>query len=598
MNEARKTLKERITQGIQPFLRKLALRYPRFAYRAIETLMSNLKLSDYSPTEESRIADILIRRLQSSSSASSEGYRIASTLLQNLTVKDNFSEILRIINLLLSRATAADRQGEVRQVVEILLMYLKLAPLASAEILEIVEVCLRHPDSEHAQAAIIQVCLDNFKPTDASTAQIAAEVFSLSRTSLDYLKTAQVVPEDYHRAVQQLLDYLSSCHRARSTPKRLVDALPEHLEAVEISVSERYNAIQAVINQTPIDMDSLYIPYNIIDGILRKLNREPKRLALEGLSAFAYVDTNFYLDKVYTRTKRSLMEDTFWRYGPEYIRIVAQNVCTTLLKYTSIVGKSYCEMGCGVHHPFGVSAAMYINGTVDNVAVDISEADIGRAAEAIYELLTDVLARPSDWHWSGIERSAFLERIYHFELAALKRGDLAAGLSKVALRHAVMDIQQPTVPQKSIQLMSSWAVLEHFLDFPMAARQMFALMAEGGIAFHLIDLRDHRVYSEPHRYHEWSMLAEDETWTDGLVNRLRAQEFKVCFEQAGFEILELECVKQDLPDGFEGQVQGRFAQMSLEELRTVTVTCVLKKPVLSKDLGLQWQEQPEKAWIN
>lgn len=125
--------------------------------------------------------------------------------------------------------------------------------------------------------------------------------------------------------------------------------------------------------------------------------------------------------------------------------------------------------------------------------------------------------------------------------------------------------------------MTSRSVLEHFLDFDVAVDRFFALMRKGGVASHYIDLVDHRAYGSSD-YHYWSFLAEDENWSDGLVNRLRSSEIKSSFERAGFEILRYENRVAEMPVGFRKLIVGRFREMTEEELSATGVFCVLRKP--------------------
>ena len=125
--------------------------------------------------------------------------------------------------------------------------------------------------------------------------------------------------------------------------------------------------------------------------------------------------------------------------------------------------------------------------------------------------------------------------------------------------------------------MSSRAVLEHFLDFEMACHKLWALMSPGSVAYHEIDLVDHRAYGSL-KYHWWSFLAEDEQWSDGLCNRLRASEIREYFERTGFEIIAYDARdKVEMPIEFRKQLKGRFASMSDEELNSIRVVFLIKK---------------------
>lgn len=284
------------------------------------------------------------------------------------------------------------------------------------------------------------------------------------------------------------------------------------------------------------------------------------------------------LEPIYISARRKLLQSRKWRYGPLFVRDNVKPVREKLAKYNiSIKDKVYCDLGCGTHHPYGTSAVMYINGAASTIATDVEDSDSKRAAEALYELLLDCLVNPDSWHWSSLAREEYLTRVQNFDFKALREGDLQVGLASVPLEHIVTSIYEPTIPLGTIDIMSSRAVLEHFLDFEMACHKLRALMAPAGVAYHLIDLDDHRAYGST-QYHRWSFLAEDEQWSDGLCNRLRASEIREYFERADFEIIAYDLIKKaEMPMGFRKQLKGRFASMSDEELNCTQVSCLIKK---------------------
>ena len=268
-----------------------------------------------------------------------------------------------------------------------------------------------------------------------------------------------------------------------------------------------------------------------------------------------------------------------WRYGPDGIRTRARRAFERILPLTDIRGKAYAEIGCGAHHPLGTSAVAYLNGVASTLALDVTPIDLPeRAAEALYDLLVECLARPGEWHWSAIGRAEFLDRVRHFDLEALRAGRLAEGLGRAAVRHTVADLYTCELKPGSVDILLTWAVLEHFPDPARAVRALFDLTATGGLAVHAVDLTDHRALVDPDRYHRWSFLAEDEDWSDGLCNRVRYGEFLDLFRGAGFEIVAAPVQRAALPEGFRARLQGRFARMPDDELSVFAFDCVLRKP--------------------
>jgi Methyltransferase domain len=284
------------------------------------------------------------------------------------------------------------------------------------------------------------------------------------------------------------------------------------------------------------------------------------------------------LEPIYISSRRKLLQSRKWRYGPLFVWDNAKPVFDKLAEYNiSVEGKVYCDLGCGTHHPYGTSAIMYINGAASTIATDMQDADKRRAAEALYDLLQDCLVNPDSWHWSSVTREEYLTRIQNFNFKALREGNLEVGLVSVPLKHIVTSIYEPSIPSGGIDIISSRAVLEHFLDFEIACHKLWALMSPGSIAYHLIDLVDHRSYGSL-EYHQWSFLAEDEQWSDGVCNRLRASEIYKYFENTGFEIKACDVTKNaEMPMGFRKQLRGRFASMSDEELNTLQIACLIKK---------------------
>jgi len=285
------------------------------------------------------------------------------------------------------------------------------------------------------------------------------------------------------------------------------------------------------------------------------------------------------LDRLFTASRRQLLSIPGWRYGTSFVHTVVTRTVRELTRYTPIEGKVYCDIGCGQYHPYGISAVMYINGATSTIAVDMQEANRARAAEALYDLLVDCLAHPQDWRLSSICKEEFFDRIGRFNLKALRLGDLNDGLADTPLRYVIGDIRDVGIQPESIDLMSTTAVLEHFLDFETAAKQLFSFMSAGAIACHAIDLKDHRAYAQPEKYSWWSFLAEEESWSDSHTSRLRSTEIRHLLEKTGFEILRYDGTERgDLPADIRNSFKGRFSSMSEEELSITRVDCVLRKP--------------------
>jgi hypothetical protein len=156
-----------------------------------------------------------------------------------------------------------------------------------------------------------------------------------------------------------------------------------------------------------------------------------RRLLDEGALESVVLDPRLYegrpwddLDRVYTICRRQLRARPEWRYGPARVYEVAKEGFEAVRPYISLDDQVCCDLGCGVYHPYGVSAILYLNGARSTIALDRDDSDQPRAAEALADLLLDCLSSPDRWHWSGSERSDFLQRAHQFGLPTLQEGRL------------------------------------------------------------------------------------------------------------------------------------------------------------------------------
>jgi hypothetical protein len=286
------------------------------------------------------------------------------------------------------------------------------------------------------------------------------------------------------------------------------------------------------------------------------------------------------LDHLYTVCRRRLDAHPEWRFGPRRTGDIAAFVLDELGRWGTLQGKVYCDVGCGTLNPYGTAAFVYLNGADATWSLDVSAVtDHRRAAEALFDLLVDCAVRPDFWHRSDLPRDEYLRRWHRFDLAKLRDGDLEGGIAGLPFRHVVGDIRNGLVPDGSVHLLSSEAVVEHLDDLPRAAARLYALMAPGGVAAHNVDVRDHRIYSTPRRYTPWSFMEEedDAPLKNWKCNGLRCGEVIACFEGAGFKVHALHRIRETPPPGLRDRLRGRYAALSDEELETVGFTCVMTR---------------------
>lgn len=298
-----------------------------------------------------------------------------------------------------------------------------------------------------------------------------------------------------------------------------------------------------------------------------------KILSLKILKKYNYL----LLDSIYSETRRILFKNNHWRFGYNRTEVVVNEFIEYLSKYTDVKGKTYLDLGCGKHHPFGHSAIMYLNGAKKTIAFDLDKYDDNRrAAEALYDLLADCALNRKKWMFFNKEKEYF-DRIDSFESNELRLGNLSNGINENPLSHIQGNIESIDFPNNSIDILTSKSVLEHFLNFEVAMKNCYRFLAANSYSFHSIDLVDHRTYRNKKKYNYWSFLTEPEEWTDNLCNRLRSSEIKEIFKKIGFEILEWDEIKHPLPQNLRKNLKGKFAKMSDEELSVTRVKCVLRK---------------------
>ncbi len=298
-------------------------------------------------------------------------------------------------------------------------------------------------------------------------------------------------------------------------------------------------------------------------------------LSLNILKKYNYL----LLDSVFTEARRILFKNNNWRFGHDRTNLVVNEFMEYLNKYTSVKDKTYLDLGCGKHHPFGHSAIMYLNGAKKTIAFDLDKYDDNsRASEALYDLLADCALNRKKWMVTNDNSEKdFISRIDSFDSDKLRLGNLSGGIKKNPLNHIQGNIENIDIPDNSIDILTSKSVLEHFLNFEAAMKNYYRFMASNSYSFHSIDLVDHRAYKNKNKYNYWSFLTENEEWTDNLCNRLRSSEIKEIFEKVGFKVLEWDEIKRPLPQKLRIKLKGRFKDMSDDELSVIGVKCILFK---------------------
>ena len=284
------------------------------------------------------------------------------------------------------------------------------------------------------------------------------------------------------------------------------------------------------------------------------------------------------LDHLYRQTKRVLNNNEQWRYGAKRTLNWIDKCYSPFREAYSIVGTTFCDLGCGIFNALAVGVFMYLNGAESFYATDIAPADQERAAEALAEMLLNCLIEPEKWHQSDISRDTFNARIKQFDIRALNSGNLEKGLGEFAKHYLVENFYHSSIPANSVDRMTSIAVLEHFDDIKQACHKMFEITKPGGYLFHDIDLRDHRWWHKPEIYTPWSFLLTEQPRKNEICNRLRASDFIKYFEKVGFQVVDIKQLREPVPDYIKQNLADCFEHYSDDDLETIQLKCLLQKP--------------------
>jgi SAM-dependent methyltransferase len=139
----------------------------------------------------------------------------------------------------------------------------------------------------------------------------------------------------------------------------------------------------------------------------------------------------------------------------------------------------------------------------------------------------------------------------------------------------------------SVDFLFSHAVFEHVLDPDACIDEILRVLKPGGVTAHCIDLRDHRDFSHPLAFLEyserdWAKFMETYCEHDGSIymNRWRASDFVSAFEARGFEILEVnpeitcseEYLEKQLP-----KLDQKYANYDLSDLANISTSIVARR---------------------
>ena len=276
---------------------------------------------------------------------------------------------------------------------------------------------------------------------------------------------------------------------------------------------------------------------------------------------------------------RAIQEGGGSKYGHVKLRSKIKTLASFVKDYPLPKG-GFIELGCGAHDPISMSVYFYLNGLVPACGVDLlpPRADYFSAV-SMYDILANVKMFPGRYVWGGRKPHEVLTELRTVNVAKFERGDFWGGLESLEGKVRLIndDILQCDLDPGSIALLTSFAVLEHVTDIDAIFARCFELMAPGGIAYHFVDLADHRSYRGDGQFGPLSFLTEDVAPAN--MNRLRAPQVAAAASAAGFELLSDQRVTTEMNAATRAALVSPFDAMSPTDISVIKQHLVLRKPV-------------------
>jgi SAM-dependent methyltransferase len=239
----------------------------------------------------------------------------------------------------------------------------------------------------------------------------------------------------------------------------------------------------------------------------------------------------------------------------------------------------FLDLGCGAHDPIALASYYYLNGSDMAYAVDLKPPRNEQySALSMYDILANIKMFPERYCRAGVDAATLLGRLNRFPVDTFENGDFWGGLEPLAdhIRYRTCDIAEAGIEPGSLSLLCSFAVLEHVSDLDGVCRDLYRFLAPGGLAFHFVDLADHRSYRGDGKFHSLSFLTTDAPMPN--LNRIRAHDQLRAQREAGFEVISEERGFAPLTDEIRSQLLPRFAAMKDPDVSAIKLSMVLRKP--------------------
>lgn len=267
------------------------------------------------------------------------------------------------------------------------------------------------------------------------------------------------------------------------------------------------------------------------------------------------------------------------KYGHAKLRAKIRSL-TRFLKTYDLPPGGFVELGCGAHDPIGLSTFFYLNGFEPACGVDLLDPRVTEfSALSMYDILANMKMFPQRYCWRGTEAADLQARIDNIDVEKFEQGNFNAGLASMGgkVRFLTEDLLDCDLQVGSLALLTSFAVLEHVTDLSGIFTRCRELLVPGGIAYHFIDLADHRSYRGDGAYGPFSFLFEHEAPAN--MNRLRAPDFVTAALAAGFELLVDRRVAAELSDDDRDRLVPPYSTMAIEDVAITKQHLVLRKPL-------------------
>lgn len=242
-------------------------------------------------------------------------------------------------------------------------------------------------------------------------------------------------------------------------------------------------------------------------------------------------------------------------------------------------GGAFVDFGCGAHDPVAMSTYYYANGFEKAYAIDLlPPRNELYTALSMYDLVASMRLFPQRYCRPGVEPGEILHRIRVLNAQAFEEGDFRRGMARAAdkIRYEPVDIVQSTIEPESVALLVSFAVFEHVSDINAVCSKIYEVLLPGGVAYHFVDMADHRSYRGDGQFGPLSFLTEDVAPPN--MNRLRKTEQLAAQAQAGFDIVKAAGVNAELTNELRSGLVERFRNLDDDDVSTIKLHLTVRKP--------------------